>query len=69
MSEDTKTAEGSIREVACPTCRKPVRWSAESRFRPFCSDRCRVIDLGAWASERYSIPSEAPPDLDDFDQQ
>lgn len=67
MSEAMKTSEGSVREVTCPTCRKPVRWSPESRFRPFCSERCRLIDLGAWASERYSIPSETPPDLDDFD--
>lgn len=61
-------AKPAVRELPCPTCRKPVRWDAEARWRPFCSERCRLIDLGAWASERYSIPSEAPPDLDDFDQ-
>lgn len=53
--------------VTCPTCRKPVRWEPASIFRPFCCERCRLIDLGAWASERYSIPVETPPDLDDFD--
>lgn len=60
-------ARQSVRELPCPTCRKPVRWDGEARWRPFCSERCRLIDLGGWASERYSIPSEAPPDLDDFD--
>lgn len=54
--------------VPCPTCRQPVRWEAASSHRPFCSERCRLIDLGAWASERYSIPAETPPDLDGFDQ-
>ena len=45
--------------VKCPTCGTAVAWRAESKFRPFCSERCRLIDLGAWASERYSI--EGPP--------
>jgi endogenous inhibitor of DNA gyrase (YacG/DUF329 family) len=50
--------------VKCPTCRRPVEWSAESAYRPFCSDRCRLIDLGAWFSEQHKIPddSDAPPD-------
>lgn len=43
--------------VECPTCGAPVEWSAESKFRPFCSDRCKLIDLGAWASEEHKIPS------------
>jgi endogenous inhibitor of DNA gyrase (YacG/DUF329 family) len=33
-----------------------VRWSDENRYRPFCSERCKLIDLGAWASDRYAIP-------------
>jgi hypothetical protein len=44
--------------VKCPTCRRPVEWSAESVYRPFCSDRCRLIDLGAWFSEQHKIPDE-----------
>ena len=44
------------RIVACPTCRKPVHWSPTNRYRPFCSQRCQMIDLGAWASEDYRIP-------------
>lgn len=54
MTEHTRT-------VKCPTCGKPVEWRAENRYRPFCSERCRKIDLGAWASETYRVPS-SPPD-------
>ena len=43
------------RIVACPQCGKPVEWKTENRFRPFCSERCKEIDLGAWASERYRV--------------
>ena len=45
--------------VKCPTCARDVRWNSEATFRPFCSERCRLIDLGAWASEGYSI-AETP---------
>ncbi|THF61265.1 DNA gyrase inhibitor YacG [Pseudothauera rhizosphaerae] len=52
------------RTVKCPTCGKQVEWKPENRYRPFCSERCRQIDLGAWASENYRVPAEAPPDAD-----
>jgi hypothetical protein len=42
--------------VKCPTCGRSIEWSAQSPFRPFCSERCRVIDLGAWLSEKHAIP-------------
>ena len=42
--------------VRCPTCDRVVEWSAGSPWRPFCSERCKLIDLGAWASEQRSIP-------------
>jgi hypothetical protein len=45
--------------VKCPTCRRDVEWVPSSQFRPFCSDRCRLIDLGAWFSEQHKIPDEA----------
>jgi endogenous inhibitor of DNA gyrase (YacG/DUF329 family) len=41
--------------VNCPSCGKKVEWTAASRFRPFCSERCKQIDLGAWATEKYQI--------------
>ena len=49
--------------VTCPTCGAPVEWNASSIFRPFCSDRCKLIDLGAWASEEHKIP--VSPDAED----
>lgn len=45
----------NARTVACPRCGAPVRWGAESPYRPFCSERCKLIDLGAWASEEYRV--------------
>lgn len=41
--------------VKCPTCGKDVLWTPENRFRPFCSERCKQVDLGAWAAEKYKI--------------
>lgn len=56
--------------VSCPQCGQPVPWIPESRFRPFCSERCKLIDLGQWANEQHRIPGEAgaedePPSEDD----
>lgn len=48
--------------VDCPTCGKKVEWSEKNKFRPFCSERCKQIDLGAWAEEKYVIPSKDPVD-------
>jgi len=44
------------RLVDCPNCGKNVLWTPENAWRPFCSERCKLIDLGAWASERYRVP-------------
>jgi endogenous inhibitor of DNA gyrase (YacG/DUF329 family) len=52
----------AIRTVKCPQCGAPVEWSPASRWRPFCSQRCKMIDLGAWASESYRIPVTEAPD-------
>jgi hypothetical protein len=44
--------------VACPQCGREVVWNKEvSPYRPFCSERCKLIDLGQWATESYSIPA------------
>ncbi len=48
-------------KLACPTCKKTVLWNDSFPFRPFCSDRCRLIDLGEWASENHRIAGD---DLD-----
>lgn len=59
----------TVRIVPCPTCRKPVKWSSENRYRPFCSERCRLIDFGAWADERYKIPGEQFEDISSDDME
>jgi uncharacterized protein len=48
--------------VACPRCQRDVVWKPENKFRPFCSERCKLMDLGAWANEEYRIPNATPPD-------
>jgi len=50
------------RVVACPRCGAAVQWTVESKWRPFCSERCKLIDLGEWAAERYRVPAVDPPD-------
>ncbi len=41
--------------VSCPTCDQEVLWQVQSQFRPFCSKRCQLIDLGEWAEESHKI--------------
>ncbi|MDP2604041.1 MAG: DNA gyrase inhibitor YacG [Deltaproteobacteria bacterium] len=53
--------------VKCPTCKTEVAWE-NNPYRPFCSERCRLIDLGAWATEKFKIPAEKQDiDVDDDD--
>ena len=46
--------------VKCPTCERELEWES-APFRPFCSERCRLIDLGAWLTEQRAIPGEPAP--------
>lgn len=57
---DSQVSGARVRTVACPACGGPSRYAPDNRFRPFCSARCRELDLGAWASERYRVAG--PPD-------
>jgi len=50
------------RQVACPACRGPSLYGPQNPWRPFCSERCKQMDLGAWASEDFRVPAEAPPE-------
>jgi endogenous inhibitor of DNA gyrase (YacG/DUF329 family) len=43
------------RSVPCPRCGKQVAWVPQNAFRPFCSERCKMVDLGAWAAEEYRV--------------
>jgi endogenous inhibitor of DNA gyrase (YacG/DUF329 family) len=51
--------------VKCPTCKRSVEWTEGSTYRPFCSNRCRLIDLGAWFSEEHAIPGDPVTDGED----
>ncbi|GAA0788660.1 DNA gyrase inhibitor YacG [Marinobacterium sediminicola] len=53
-----------VKMVKCPQCGEPAPYTENNKWRPFCSERCRLIDLGEWASESYQIAAE--PSLDDF---
>ena len=50
------------RLVRCPTCGGDSVYAPSNPFRPFCSERCKNLDLGAWASESFRVPDETPPD-------
>ncbi len=44
--------------VACPACGTEVFWDPRNKYRPFCSERCKLMDLGLWAAERYRVAGE-----------
>jgi len=56
-----------MRVLKCPQCATTVDWSANP-YRPFCSERCRMIDLGAWLGEKYAIPGEPVDESTDDDE-
>ena len=53
------------RRVPCPTCKRPAVYGEGNPWRPFCSERCRSADLGAWASERFRVPAAAATEDDE----
>ncbi len=56
-----------MKTVPCPRCGAQAPYAPENRWRPFCSERCRVIDLGNWATEAYRVPvplEPPPPDAE-----
>jgi endogenous inhibitor of DNA gyrase (YacG/DUF329 family) len=55
-------AAAPAKTVSCPRCGKPAPFAPENPWRPFCSERCKTIDLGKWADEQYRVPADAGPD-------
>ncbi|MFZ2389869.1 MAG: DNA gyrase inhibitor YacG [Polaromonas sp.] len=51
-----------VKQVVCPACGGPSVYAPSNPFRPFCSQRCKNIDLGAWASEDFRLPADTEPD-------
>ena len=58
--------QNKSRLVACPTCKKLIEYSINNKFRPFCCERCQMIDLGDWANENFKIPDKKI--LDDINE-
>ncbi|MEE9331205.1 MAG: DNA gyrase inhibitor YacG [Methylophilaceae bacterium] len=58
--QEEKTPQNT-KQVMCPNCKKMAEFSPNNRYRPFCSERCKMIDLGDWANENYRIPDKHPP--------
>jgi uncharacterized protein len=52
----------SAARVACPTCGRQIEWTPAAAWRPFCSERCKLIDLGAWFSGERAIPGSGSPE-------
>lgn len=52
------TATTQPRMVKCPTCNKQVAWVMEEKFKPFCCERCKLIDLGEWVMEEKKIAGD-----------
>lgn len=50
--------------VRCPNCGAVTEYSPDNKFRPFCSERCSIIDLGAWAEEKYRVPVQQVEEID-----
>ncbi|MBM5573941.1 DNA gyrase inhibitor YacG [Deefgea sp. CFH1-16] len=53
--------------IKCPSCGLSTPYSTDNPFRPFCSERCKLVDLGAWATETYRVPDESTPPDFEFD--
>ena len=53
------------RLIACPRCATRSEYSPDNTWRPFCSERCKLIDLGVWASEGYRVPDNSPAEPQD----
>ena len=63
MSTVAKSKQEKTPEVPCPHCGKRLLWDTANRWRPFCSERCRMVDLGEWLAEEKRIPGAADPNL------
>ncbi|MGE8319893.1 MAG: DNA gyrase inhibitor YacG [Comamonas sp.] len=59
---DQPSSADEIR-ITCPQCGGPSSFVKANAWRPFCSERCKLIDLGAWGNEDFRIGSSTPPDL------
>ncbi|WP_199508749.1 MULTISPECIES: DNA gyrase inhibitor YacG [unclassified Psychrobacter] len=61
----TSTPDTTPKTYPCPQCGTPTVWQ-DNPYKPFCSKRCKLLDLGAWADEQYSMPAESDPFSDEL---
>jgi hypothetical protein len=66
MLRPANPANSKSRRVTCPGCRGDSVFAPSNPFRPFCSERCKSMDFGAWANENFRMPAEAPSDDREF---
>jgi len=59
------STKASARTVRCPGCGGPSLYAPDNPYRPFCSERCKNHDFGAWASEQYRVAAKPDPDADE----
>ena len=62
MNQDVENKDSAVFTVKCPNCKKNVVWDASSSYRPFCSKRCQLIDLGEWYEEEKVITTKIESD-------
>ena len=65
MTETTPSTKTSPKTYPCPRCGTQTAWQ-DNKYKPFCSHRCKLIDLGAWANEDYTLPAETTPFSDEL---
>jgi endogenous inhibitor of DNA gyrase (YacG/DUF329 family) len=61
-------SDGLVKMVRCPACGGPSAYASTNPYRPFCSDRCKSMDFGAWASEGFKLPEQQPDSDPNFQQ-
>jgi len=66
MTQNTINQDKMPLIVICPHCGKEHPWDSRNRFRPFCSERCKLIDLGKWANEEYRVAQPSDEDEQEF---
>ena len=62
MKSKASASHATTKLVTCPTCGGDSIFATSNRFRPFCGERCKNIDLGAWASESFRMPATGLPE-------
>ena len=55
------------KKITCPICKKETTLGQSNSFRPFCSDRCRLIDLGEWITEKYTVSDPVIPNTNNIE--